>query len=218
MGTFVDITGQSFGRWVVVKRVGNNESFTGTIWLCRCSCGAEKEVPKGYLKSGHSKSCGCLRSDIARKLNSTHGGSGTTLHRIWKSMRERCNNKNNKRYYRYGGRGILICERWWEFDAFRHDMGECPPGLTIDRINNDKGYSKENCRWATRLEQGQNRSSVKLNPVAVRVMRYMYEHGTSILSLARAYKVHRCTVQRVVHNRTWGNIDAALKAMAPGVN
>ena len=147
--------GQKFGRWVVLARANTVKS-GHRYWLCRCECGVEREVAANHLQSGKSQSCGCLKTEMASKRHATHGLSDTRTHNIWMNMRARCELPTNKSYSYYGGRGITVCRRWRKFEHFLADMGEAPAGLSLERLNNDKGYSPENCKWATRAEQMRN--------------------------------------------------------------
>jgi hypothetical protein len=161
---FRDLTGQVFGRWTVLSRApsrierGNNPV---TMWKCRCSCGVETEVRAHDLTRGRTVSCGCFKDEVTRARLTTHGhsvGKGTRTYRCWQNMINRCTNPKNKVFSYYGGRGIMVCERWRNsFQAFLEDMGECLPGLEIDRVENDLGYSKENCRWVTHSANALNR-------------------------------------------------------------
>lgn len=169
MGKLIDLTGQRFGRLVVIKRskAGNDGS---VYWYCRCDCGKEVIVKGSALRSGHTKSCGCFNSDFHRscleqtlfKNKPCDGRSRTRLYPIWRSMRDRCNNPNCKAYPRYGGRGISVCAEWANsFDAFRAwalSRGYAE-NLSIDRIDNNKGYCPENCRWVSVDIQCRNRRS-----------------------------------------------------------
>lgn len=125
-------------------------------WLCRCECGKVKTVLHTSLISMcSSQSCGCLhRSSVGH----AHARAGlvTPTYRTWCGMLQRCSNPSNPRWKDYGGRGITVCERWLKFDNFLEDMGEKPSGLSIDRKNNNKGYFKSNCRWATQSDQMNN--------------------------------------------------------------
>lgn len=162
----VDLASQRFGRLVVTKRAGTNSSGEAT-WLCACDCGASHVARGLYLRRGVTKSCGCLRRDIARKMLTEsrfsrkhgHGAVGrlTPTYRSWRAMIQRCNYRCQPNYANYGGRGIRVCDRWLKFENFLADMGERPDGLTLDRIDNERGYSKDNCRWATRAQQDSNR-------------------------------------------------------------
>lgn len=135
-------------------RVGDKKS--KRLANCICQCGNRFITELYAIKSGHTKSCGCYHRECARKLSRTHGQSQSGTYGIWRAMKARCNNPNNKKFSIYGGRGIKVCERWLKFENFLSDMGERPKNLTIDRIDNDKGYTPDNCQWATIAEQNQN--------------------------------------------------------------
>lgn len=163
MPAFVDHTGRSYGRWTVIQRAENNRH-NQPRWLCRCECGNEKVVPAGALVSGASRSCGCLSQEMGRRVcverNTTHGRAKTPTYRIWSGMITRCHNPRASGFHKYGARGVTVCDRWrHSFEAFLADMGEKPPGLTLDRIDSREGYEPSNCRWATMREQQNNRTN-----------------------------------------------------------
>lgn len=151
-----DFTGQNFGRLTVLKRMVNNR-WSHSCWLCRCDCGNEKTILGYNLTNGTTQSCGCLHKERASAAQRTHGYSKSKTYGSWVDMIRRCTQPHNKNYQHYGGRGIKVCKRWSKFVNFLEDMGEVPMGYQIDRIDNDQGYCKSNCRWATRKQQARNK-------------------------------------------------------------
>ena len=168
--------GSRFGGWVVVAF--SHKKRSGPYYLCKCDCGTERIVFRGNLKSGKTRSCGCLVSTHIAENATKHGHAKTSSHPAsptyssWSSMLTRCYNEKSKTYKNYGGRGISVCERWHTFLNFLDDMGEKPEkGMSIERINNDGNYEKSNCKWATTKEQNRNKRSVILNESYVRKLR-----------------------------------------------
>lgn len=158
-----DLTGQKFGRWTVVG-TDKREYGKHTRYICKCECGTEKSVSGPSLKIGSSLSCGCLQKERIVSALTKHGHTcltGTTsTYNIWRSMNQRCYNKNSRPYKDYGGRGISVCERWRDgFVNFLSDMGERPDNMQLDRIDNDGNYEPGNCRWVTQKENNQNKRS-----------------------------------------------------------
>lgn len=147
-----DITGMRFGNLIALR-------YERPKWVCVCDCGTETTANANHLLQRKKKSCGCIRKSVIGGLHN-HGMSGHRLAHVYEGMISRCYNPKHPAYARYGGRGIVVCERWLGHpENFIQDMGACPDGMTLDRINNDGNYDPNNCRWATRLQQGSNQRS-----------------------------------------------------------
>jgi len=147
--------GARFGRLVIIE-------LDRLKAKCKCDCGEEKVVLRSNLSSGTTTSCGCYAREQTIAKSTKHGMRGTRTYNIWANMLQRCHNEKHPAFERYGARGISVCERWREsFAAFLEDMGPCPDGLEIDRADNELGYFKENCRWATRTTNNRNTRTSK---------------------------------------------------------
>lgn len=196
---FKDLTGQRFGRWIVVRldRKYYEDPISGrhfnTRWWCHCDCGNESSIDAGNLRN-HSRSCGCLKLELFKARVTTHGQSAiagkngrkkhSRTYEIWAGIKQRCYNEKTEQFRDYGGRGISLCERWHKFENFLEDMGECPAGLQIDRYpNNDGNYETGNCRWTTAKENNNNRrqrrdaSVLSVNGTTMTIMQWSRKLG-----------------------------------------
>lgn len=175
-----DLTGQRFGRLLVVSFSHIESKSRYAIWNCLCDCGRQHQTATAYLSHGNVRSCGCLGEERRMAAVTKHGFSRHPLYAIYRTMMHRCYNPKAGAYRHYGGRGIAVCQRWREsFLSFVEDMGPKPsPDHSIDRINNDGDYCPENCRWATHEQQFSNR----------RGSRYLSHNGQT-LTMAQWSKI-----------------------------
>lgn len=155
-GKAKDLTGQQFGRLKVLERAENKDRCV--MWKCLCTCGETKEIQSRSLVAGLTQSCGCLRKERAIKSTTTHGDSKTRLYRIWRNMKSRCSCESASKYNIYGGKGITVCEQWIDFSGFREWAlsSGYKENLTLDRVDGNKGYCPDNCRWASYKDQANN--------------------------------------------------------------
>lgn len=191
-----DLIGERFGRLVVTGRA-DDLSRKNPRWNCICDCGVKTVSQGGALRSGAQKSCGCLQREVATK----HGMENTLTYTTWAQMKSRCMNPKHRSYPGYGGRGITVCARWMMFESFLEDMGEKPKGkYSIDRVDNNGGYCKENCRWTDSVTQNNNRRNTAY---------YTHEGKTQSLTLwARERGMPAATVKSRI--RLGWNIEDAL--------
>lgn len=212
MTACIDLVGQRFGRLVVLHRVPHTPgSKQKPRWTCKCDCGTLRIIEGGSLRRGMSTSCGCFqREDMARRrtvhgyrrltAGAPHGSDERTpknpTYATWMGMRTRCLNPNAAGYQNYGGRGIKVCPQWETFDGFLADMGPRPPGLTLDRIDPDAGYTPENCRWVTPLIQVLNRRDRISLTARIEVIESIVR-GESPGSIAERFDIHIRTVRRI---------------------
>lgn len=184
----IDMVGRTYGRLTVTSRATNTR--TGQArWVATCTCGNTTTVSGPLLRKGHTKSCGCLHKDVI----STHGRYKTRTYRLWGAMHQRC-----RKHPHYSG--ITVCAEWAAFEAFLRDMGECPDGMTLDRLDNTRGYEPDNCRWATMREQVRNRLCNKLDADKAAAIRSDFRPTSE---LAKVYGVHAVTIRAVRRGSIW---------------
>lgn len=199
-----DLTGQRFERWTVVGP--SPVVRRSRRRLCKCDCGAEREVVGASLVNGSSRSCGCLQRSVAAAQSTLHGGVGTPEYAAWKHMKERCYNPNENRYSRYGGRGIVVCDRWLSnFENFFADLGPRPSSRhSIDRIDVNGNYEPGNVRWATAATQSRNKECTAFIDYRGRIVR--------IDELARELGVKENTLHKRAQRGSFGFSYAGVAA------
>lgn len=201
------LTGKKFGRLLVLREASINERIktkgTNSQWVCLCDCGNIKTYLATSLKTGNTKSCGCLSREKRKLGNVIHGLAYHELQSTYQNMISRCNNKNNKEYKNYGGRGIKVCSEWMSsFKNFLSDMGERPSKIhSLDRIDNNGNYCKENCRWATQREQASNKRvnrMIVFNGVEDTVSNMAKRHGLIYTTLHYRLKYLGWSVEKSI--------------------
>lgn len=188
------MSGGRYGRLVAVRRVGTRHR--QAVWQFQCDCGVVVERLLGNVRQGYTGSCGCLGLEalVARSVShgATRGGKPSPEWKAWKGMRDRCLVPTHAAYSRYGGRGITVCEQWKEsFESFLADMGPRPPGLTLDRVDNDRGYEPGNCRWATTADQNRNKSdtlAIEDGGERLTLRAFAAKHGANASSIGSRMK------------------------------
>lgn len=193
MGKYVDLTGQRFGRLVVLSP-SKTRKYGQAFWVCQCDCGTIKELPTESLKKGTSKSCGCLQKERASAANKKHGLYESRLYSIWANMIGRCDRPTSTGYKNYGGRGIRVCDEWHNFQSFMQwaKQSGYDPSLkflkcSLDRIDANKDYSPDNCRWVDWETQQNNRRDTKK-------ISYKGEQKT-LAQFAKEYGIHSSTLR-----------------------
>lgn len=194
------IDGDRFGNLVLVEAI--RAPYKKTKWLCQCDCGNEKTVAQSNLVTGHTRSCGCE----AKKNNHSHGMAKSRIYNVWSQMKGRCLNPNDPAYKNYGGRGIDVSSKWMEFENFYRDMGD-GDGLEIDRIDNNLGYSKDNCRWVERRDNARNRRSTKFTSDDVSIIKTNLKYGQySRQWLSEKFNCSLSAIDNIAVGKTWAEI------------
>jgi hypothetical protein len=195
----VDITGKKYGRLTVIgfSHIKDHVAY----WNVLCDCGNEKTLRGGSFKFGAAKSCGCLLKEIVTK----HGMKGTPTYHTWIGMIKRCKNPNSHGYKNYGSRGISVCDKWLNFEGFYEDMGIRPEGTTLDRIDNDGNYNKENCKWSTKKEQDNNtrvNHFITYKGKTQTITQWSEEIGINISTLKSRICQHNWSIEKAFTTKT----------------
>ncbi len=205
----IDLIGQRFSKLVVIKRDFSGTPSVHARWVCQCDCGNIISVLATNLKKQHgTKSCGCYKKEMWQNMVTKHGLYYTTEHSVYQNMLGRCYNKNNQDYYNYGGRNIKVDETWlgeYGLEQFIVDMGMKPfEDASLDRIDNNIGYSKTNCRWIHKSEQARNRTCNKIEDLQhANSIRLEYANGKTIRTLAEENMCSYKCIHAIIKNETW---------------
>lgn len=187
----IDITGEKYNKLTVLNEGKNIKNVR--YWVCKCDCGTIKEISMNHLRNGKTKSCGCYIKEKTSKIFKTHGLSKVPEYQAYKNMIARCYNKKNCNYKNYGARNITVCKEWLNsYDAFINDMGPKPSNKhSLDRIDNNKNYCKENCRWASKTTQSINQRKPKNNSTGVKGVTICPKSKKFVAQIGYQRKMHR---------------------------
>jgi len=203
MPSFIDIAGHKYGRLLVVQQ-SNVKNSIKLKWECLCDCGNTVFVTSNDLRTQKTLSCGCYKSEKTRAAKTKHGYRHKKTYTVWSNMIARCT-KNNPNY---SNRGIKVCDEWLVFENFLKDMGECPDGLSIDRIDVNGNYELSNCRWATRKEQAQNTRRSVLSEADVSVIKTILNRKSFLndKQIAKQFDVDKHVINSIKLGKTWRNV------------
>jgi len=208
MTEHADLTGKIYGRLTVLKRHGRT-SYGKVQWECVCICGKSAYPTTGALNSNRTKSCGCLSIEKQKERFEKHGHSKgarpSKTYESWLHMRQRCLNKNEHAYKNYGGRGIVICQRWNEFQNFLNDMGEMPNGYSIERIDCNGNYEPSNCKWIPKAFQSRNTRRTVSSVEISNCIRKDFKDGMKRREIISKYGMCPGTVDSIIYNKNWIN-------------
>lgn len=192
--------GEVFGK---LKFVGIFTEGAKTLGLFSCSCGGSLIIKTLKVFNGNNKSCGCLQKEVIGNARRKHGQSEAKEYRIWKHMRGRCNNPSNHSYKWYGARGITICKEWDDFKVFHKDMGSCPDGGSIERLDVNGPYCASNCIWKPHKYQGRNTRTNVLDMEKASTIRAMKKEGKTMAAIAEEFNTSKSCINHVIQRRTW---------------
>lgn len=192
--------GETFGKLLFVGIVMEGNA---TMGLFSCSCGGSIKRKPIKVFNGNTKSCGCFQKEVIGGARRTHGCGGTKTYKIWKEMRVRCNNPNSHSYVWYGARGISICKEWDDFKTFHKDMGDCPEGGSIERLDVNGDYCPSNCVWIPHRYQGRNSRTNVLSMEKASAVRAMKREGKTMAQIAREFNTTKSCINHAVQRRTW---------------
>ena len=191
-------------KWTLLKQVSGGKH---PKWLAKCDCGTEKEVYIENIRRGKSLSCGCHRTVVTAMRTTTHGRSGKTKeYKSWAHMKGRCLNPKDAAFKDYGGRGIKICERWLTFENFFADMGPCPVGYSIERIDVNGDYEPSNCKWLDRRHQARNTRATRFDVETIVEIRRRLKQGFAASALAQEYKTTSGHIRQIKNEIIWKGI------------